>query len=51
MDITYQPKRVLKTNCTSIAPSSGKSVQWTPFMTLSIPKQALKLFGSNFFAI
>lgn len=46
-----QSKSVLKTNLTSNAPSSAKSVQWTAFSTLSLPNFALSELGSSFRAI
>jgi len=42
---------MLKKYSDSKMPSSGKSVQWTAFLTLSIPKIALKELGFNYFAI
>lgn len=37
--------RILKKYSTYNIPSYGRSVQWTPFFTLSFPNKALKDFG------
>ena len=42
---------MLKKYSASKTPSSGRSVQWMAFFTLSIPKRALSVFGLKFLAI
>jgi len=43
--------RMLKKYYTYKIPSSGRSVQWTPFFPLSFPKTALKDLGLTVLAI
>jgi hypothetical protein len=51
MSIHHFYCKILKKYSTSRIPSSGKSVQWMAFFTLSIPNLALKVFGLNVLAI